>query len=152
MHRRLGIFAICVAVVQLALYAALAFGPKEWDWLFYFDPGIGWIFIESAIRQTETIPGISSWLTAAVTFVVGATLYSLPRVRLYLVAETILALPTLLFIIWIAVANMSPAHGFSVGELLVPAIVFSVFSVLPLAAVIVARRRALQARVHRVIG
>jgi hypothetical protein len=135
MHRKLGTFVICVAAVQMALYTALVLWPDRWDGLFYLDPRIGWAVLESLVTQSERIPGISSWLTAAVTLTVGLMLFRGRRyIRLYLIAEAILATPTLLFLVWVAAANISSPHGFSVGELLVPALMFFLCSAMPFAA------------------
>ena len=41
-------------------------------------------------------------------------------------------IPNLLFTLLIAAANMSPAHGFSTGELLFPILVMVIFSIIPL--------------------
>jgi len=43
----------------------------------------------------------------------------------------LVAIPSVLFIVMVVVGNLSPSHGFSIGELLVPAPVFLVASVVP---------------------
>jgi hypothetical protein len=80
--------------------------------LFYFDPRIGWSLLETIARQHETIPAITSWATAVVAAVVGAILIRNPlRIKVYLVAEAVLALPSLAMFILVVVQNMSPALG-----------------------------------------
>ena len=65
---------------------------------------------------------------------VGVSLIRNPaRIRVYLAAGAIMALPTLGMFVLVAVQNMSPAHGFSIGELLVPFPIFIMVSVVPLA-------------------
>jgi hypothetical protein len=133
-HRKLGLFVILLATCQVALYSALVLGSSKWIWLFYFDPRIGWTaFFEGILRAGEaSSPGIISWATAAVTLLVGVLLYRQPRhIKLYLISEVGLALPTLLFILLVAVGNVGSAHGFSVAELAVPVVVFCIYSVIP---------------------
>jgi len=58
----------------------------------------------------------------------------------YVIAETIMATPNVLFFAWIMIANPSSAHGFSVGELLFPIVVFSITSAVPIWLAIVPLR------------
>ena len=56
---------------------------------------------------------------------------SLKSVKLYLFVETVLALPTLLIFVSVLAANLSPAHGLSIGEIIFPMFIFSLATVLP---------------------
>jgi hypothetical protein len=49
----------------------------------------------------------------------------------YLIIEAILAAPTIALIAMVLWANLSPVHGFSVPELMWPAVVFAIVSLLP---------------------
>ena len=119
-------------MAQALLYLAALLLQDRAVWLFYLDPRIGLFLLESAIRQREVFPGLLSWMSVILLGVVGGTLVRNPsRVRLYLTAEAILAFPTFIFIVAVVAANMGPAQGFSVGELLVPVPVFLVVSAFP---------------------
>jgi len=132
-HRKLGVFVLGVAAIQAALYATVAIGGDAWTSLFYFDPRIGWFFLETIVRQQEQFPSVSSWLTAGGTALLGVMLVLRREwITVYLVAETVIALPTLAMFVLIIAANMSPSHGFSVGELIIPVPIFLAVSVTPL--------------------
>ena len=119
-------------MAQVLLYLVALILQDRAVWLFYLDPRIGLFMLESAIRQREVFPGVLSWMSVILLGVVGLPSVGNPsRVRLYLIAEAILALPTFLFIVAVIAANIGPAHGFSVGELLVPVPVFLAVSVFP---------------------
>ncbi len=55
-----------------------------------------------------------------------------PLIKTYIASEIILALPSLLFSLVIVVGNLSPAHGFSIGELFYPVVIMIFFSIIPL--------------------
>jgi hypothetical protein len=140
MHRGLGVFVLSVAAVQLVSYAVLTWGPDAWAGLYYFDPRIGWAVMETLLRGSEVFPGISSWCTVAVGILIGlALLRNSGLLKAYVVAEGILAVPTLGFIGLVIVRNVGSAHGFSIGELAVPVAVFFLVSVLPVTVVIMRR-------------
>jgi hypothetical protein len=133
MHRILGISHICVGAVQAALYATITLGGHSLMWLFYLDPRIGWFMLETMIRQDQAVPGVTSWATAMLACVVGVILIRNPaRIGVYLAAETIMALPTLGMFVLVVVQSMSPTHGFSIGELMIPIPIFIMVSVVPL--------------------
>lgn len=131
MNRKLGLYVCFVAAGQIALYA-FAYFDREPDRLVYFDPRIGLFFFESAVRGSETFPGISSAISAVVLLCVGIGMcFDLYRAGIYLVVETILAAPTMLFFFLVVLANLTRSHGFSVGELVIPVIVFAVATAIP---------------------
>ena len=89
-----------------------------------------------------TIPGVERWLTVVWLLVIGGLLLTGRRlVWLYVVSEIILSLPNVLFFVLIVLANLSPAHGFSVGELFLPIMVTLAFSLIPLVIASWARRQ-----------
>jgi len=94
---------------------------ERYGWLFYFDPRLGLFFVESGIRGEQPPPGIFGWVSAAWVLALGLLLLTgRPLIRAYVISEVALSAPNLLFVFMVAWANMSPAHGFSVGELFVP--------------------------------
>jgi hypothetical protein len=139
----LGAYLITVCILQICVYLALSLSSEKYLWLFYFDPRIGLFFLESGLRGAEEVtPGILRWLSAAWILVLGLFLFSgRPLIKTYIFSEIILLLPNLLFILAIIWANLSPAHGFSVGELFFPGLVMIAFSVVPLALAFWARAR-----------
>ena len=138
----LGYFVLAVCVMQIAIYLALALSKGSADWLIYFDPRLGLFYVESGLRGKEAVaPTLVRWLSALWIFGLALLLLAgRPLVRTYIVSELILSLPNVLFVVAIVWANLSPAHGFSIGELLVPLMVMLVFSAVPLGLAIWAQR------------
>lgn len=130
----LGIYLIVICALQICLYLALSVGSEENLWLFYFDPRIGIFFFEAVLRGAEqTAPGVLRWLSVVWILALGAFMLSgRPLIKTYIVSEIVLALPSLLFSLVIIAGNMSPAHGFSIGELFIPILIMIVFSIFPL--------------------
>lgn len=130
----LGYFVLAVCVLQIAIYLALALSKGSADWLIYFDPRLGLFYFESGLRGKEVVaPTLVRWLSALWIFGLALLLLSGRRlVRTYIVSELVLSLPNVLFVMAILWANLSPSHGFSIGELLVPLIVMLVVSAVPL--------------------
>ncbi len=69
-------------------------------------------------------------------------LFGRPLVKTYIVSEIILSIPSVFFFLAIVWSNLSPAHGFSVGELLFPVLVMIAFSVVPLVLAFRIRKKA----------
>jgi hypothetical protein len=130
----LGAYLLASCAMQICIYLALSIPSQNNDWLFYLDPRIGIFFIESSLRGTEQLaPGIFRWLSAIWILLLGSLLFSgRALIKTYIVSEIVLSLPNLLFIFLIVWANLSPAHGFSVGELFFPVMVMIAFSLVPL--------------------
>ena len=130
---RLGGCVVLLGLVQIGLYARAITIRHPTD-LFYFDPRIGLFVLEDLVRGREVFPGVSEWISAVALICVGILLV-LGRVgaRAYLRLELALAVPSMLFALLVVVTNLSSAHGFSIPELLIPVIVFLVFSAIPLA-------------------
>lgn len=142
--RTLGAYLLVGSVLQICLYLALSQQTDKADWLFYFDPRIGIFFLESGARGAELIiPGVFQWLSAVWILLLGLMLlFVRPLVKTYIISEIILSIPNVLFFIAIVGANLSPAHGFSVGELFFPVIVMIAFSVVPLLLAFSIRKKA----------
>lgn len=130
--RILGAYLMAAGIVQTTVYVGLSTsrGP---DWLFYFDPRIGIFFLETGWRGAEEItPGILRWLSVVWILTLGMLfLCGRQLVKTYIVSEVALALPNIFFLVTIIGANLTPAHGFSVGELFLPMLEMIAFSVLP---------------------
>ena len=120
-----------LAVGQLGLYVRWVATPDSL--CFYLDPRIGLFVLETMLRGHEPVGpsrlewAVAVWLAVA-SALVAATSWG---ARIYLLAEIILALPSAVFFVVVVLANMSPAHGFSVRELTLPVPVFLLFSVVP---------------------
>ena len=142
--KTLGIYLLAGSILQLSLYLALSLSTDKAGWLFYF----GIFFLESGVRGAELInPGIVQWLSAVWILLLGLMLlFGRPLVKTYVVSEIILLIPGVFFFLAILGSNLSPAHGFSVGELLFPVIVMIAFSVVPL--VLACRIRKKTARIE----
>lgn len=124
MPRKLGYFLLGVTIFQVVLYISAAWLKNSAEWLFYFDPRIGLFFVQSAVGQ-ESFPGVLSWVSVALLFGIAvAIIRDASWLPIYLILEAVLAIPSLLMFVIIVAANLSAAHGFSVGELPVPAVVF----------------------------
>ncbi|MDT4965998.1 MAG: hypothetical protein QOJ64_735 [Acidobacteriota bacterium] len=133
-----------VSILQICLYLALSLSTDKADWLFYFDPRLGIFFLESGVRGAELIiPGIFQWLSAVWILLLGLMLlFGRPLVKTYIVSEIILSIPSIFFFLAIVWVNLSPAHGFSVGELSFPVLVMIAFSVVPLVLAFRIRKKA----------
>lgn len=146
MHKHLKILGIYVSVVALAhlcLYVILNLFSERLGWLFYFDTRIGFFFIETVIKRSEgTPPAITAWLIELGELIIGISMI-LGRnlLKVYVVIESILTLPYLLFFLLIMAVGMSANHGFSPAELSIPSAVVIFAGVVPLAYAIWIRRR-----------
>ena|SRR2546421_1484023 len=128
-----GTYILLAGLLQVSLYLAMTVS-SQLDWLFYFDPRIGLYFLETILRGAEHAPpAMLDWLSAIVQIGLGVSLLlkKIP-VKLYVISELVLSAPSLLFFALVVWGNLSPAHGFSIGELIVPIIVFVLFSAVPL--------------------
>ena len=132
--RILGSYVLVMGLLQIYFYLVMSTSTDEEGWLFYFDPRIGIFFFETDIQGIEQIgPGIFRWLSAIMIFVIGLILVlGRPIVKTYIVSELILMIPNIIFFVLVILAHLSPAHGFSVGELFIPSLVMLVFSIIPL--------------------
>lgn len=146
----LSLYLLMASLLQVGIYLAITFSPEKFIELFYFDPRIGLFFIESWIRGAELkAPGILQWLAAIWLMMISLLLFSGRAIlKTYLISEIIASIPSLFFFVLIALANLSPAHGFSVGELFFPVLVMLVFTVIPaVSALMIWRKNARQVSV-----
>ena len=139
---------LSASLLQICIYAAWSYSPEKLGAIFYFDPRIGLFFIESGIRAAElSAPGILQWLSALWLLPISLLLLSgRPILKTYIISEIIVSIPNLLFFVLILLANLSPAHGFSVGELFVPIVVMMFFTIVPLILAFRLSGRAAQER------
>ena len=121
------------SLLQISIYVAWSLLPAKLVALFYFDPRIGLFFIESGFRGAELrVPGILQWLSAIWLLLISVLLVSGRSIlKTYIISEVIASIPNLFFFVVIVLANLSPAHGFSVGELTCPVLAMMVFSIIP---------------------
>ncbi len=140
--RVLGTYVVVGGILQALLYLALSISRSH-EGLFYFDPRIGIFFLETGWRGSEEIiPGIVRWLTVGWLLTIGGLLLTGRNLILaYIISEIILSLPNVFFFVAIVLANLSPAHGFSVGELFLPILVMIAFSIIPLTLAFRTRRQ-----------
>ena len=130
----LGGYLIASALFHLGIYFALAASQDKYINLFYLDTRIPLFFIETILRGAEgNAPALSAWFVELGMFVLGVAMFLGRELhKLYTLLESALALPFLLFLFFIFAADLSPSHGFSVRELLLPSISFVVCSLIPL--------------------
>lgn len=139
--RTLGIYLCVLAAVQCALYSFQAFSdPDKYLYLFYFNPRFGLGFLEEFIKAGG-FPNALCWGSAVVLLCVGFALLRRPMLNLYLIAESIMGIPSILVFVFIIAVNMKVTDGFSVGELPIPVLVFILFSGPPIVWALLLRRR-----------
>jgi hypothetical protein len=131
--RILGSYLIFASLAHICLYVALSIS-RESAWLFYFDSRIAFFVIEAVINGSEgTPPALISWIIELGILALGIFMVSGRAVlKTFVVLESILMLPYLLFFVFVVGANMSPNHGFSSAELLFPSVGVIVNSVFPI--------------------
>jgi hypothetical protein len=113
---------------------------RQAEWLIYFDPRIGVSMFEMGL--TSTFPGIGATISAVILLAIGSrVIRERYPVSPNSVAEGVLGLPSVVFFVLIAIVTVSPSHGFSVGELCVPIIVFAISSGIPLWMALQSRRQ-----------
>lgn len=134
----LAVYITVIALLQIGLYF-VSFGGKGAGPFLYFDPRIGidfWLSggameAETRLRMRDLSQAIR-WGSAAWMLGLGL-LFTLKKsvIPLYVVSECLLSLPSLAFFGIVALANLSPGHGFSIGELSIPIAVFAAYTVVP---------------------
>ena len=143
-------YLLVASVLQICMYAVWSFSPEKLIAIFYFDPRIGLFYIESGIRGAElTAPGILQWLSGLWLLLISLLLLSgRPILKTYIISEIIVSIPTLFFFVVIVLANLSPAHGFSVGELFFPVLVMILFTIVPVILAFRIWRKSAQQAFH----
>ena len=131
----LAIYLCVAALFQFGVYVAAV----QWHNVsitLYFDPRMGidaWLTTGSMSDQVradaESVSEIIRYASAVWLLGVGLILGFQKRgLRLYVISECLLALPTVAFFALVIAANMSPAHGFSITELMIPLVAQSYLS------------------------
>lgn len=133
--RILGIYLSVVALSHLGLYVILNLFSERLGWLFYFDTRMGFFFIETVIKHSEgTPPAITAWVIELGELIIGiGMMLGRNLLKLYIIVESILTIPYLLFFLLIMAVGMSANHGFSPAELSIPTAVVTFACVAPLA-------------------
>ena len=135
----LAIYLVTIALLQIGLYFAF-FQPRGMGGAFYFDPRIGIDFWFTGRRMTpedrlsaEGLAQLIRWSTGAWVLILGLLFMAHKAVtKLYVISECLLSLPSLLFFLMVIVEGISSGHGFLIGELLIPMIVFGIYTAVPL--------------------
>jgi hypothetical protein len=138
-RKLLAVYLTTIALLQGALYFS-TFGSADMGMAFHWDPRIG---INAWLTSGEMNPEVRSrlrevselirWASAVWLLALGVLFtFRKPVVQLYVLSECVLSLPSLAFLSVMIGASLNPAHGFSTGELLIPIVVFCVFTILPL--------------------
>ena len=136
--RILGVYLAVIALGHLCLYVILSLFSERLGWLFYFDTRIGFFFIETVVKHSQGIaegtpPALTAWLIEVGELALGIAMISGKKlVKVYVILESILTVPYLLFFLLIMAAGMSANHGFSPAELFLPSVVVIVACVFPL--------------------
>jgi hypothetical protein len=130
----LGRYVQLIAILQLIVYATKGLARNPHPGLFYFDPRllIG-IADEMLTRGPHPFPSNLSWASVFAFLALGeAIVQSRTGLAVYAIIESVYALLFIAFSALIVAANLSPSHGFSPRELIVPFAVFTVASAGPL--------------------
>ena len=131
-QRSIGIYVLVMAVLQSTLYAWAAFHPKDY-WTFYFDPRLILMVLEQGLLGQEPESNHLGWISAAVLAIVALRqMRRANSIKQYIVAESALCAPNLLFFLLVLMANLLPREGFSIGELIVPVPLMLLFTGVPL--------------------
>jgi hypothetical protein len=130
----LGSYLMFVSLAHICLYIALNILPGTFGELFYYDARIAFFVIEAGIRGSEgTPPALVSWIIEFGILALGILMLSGRAVlKTFVVLESLLTLPYLLVFAITIGAGMSSNHGFSPAELLLPTIIVTINSLLPL--------------------
>jgi hypothetical protein len=140
----LGIYLIAICALQSCLYLVMTFvAVKEHLWLLYFEPRVGSIVIlELFVRGTQQIvlAGLLRGVTVVWILALGLLmLFRRPLIKTYIVSEIMLALPTLLLFLVLALigaANLTETR-FELGRtflgmIFIPILVSVFFTLIPL--------------------
>ena len=130
--RFLAFYLLALSLLQAALYwVAAAGGPKAWA-LYYLEPRLGLFFLETLVRPGHPFPGYALGASVVALALMGCLLLlEIVGLRTYLAFEILLASPTVVLFVMIALSNTPPGLGFSLLDLTLPAIPFTLTSVLP---------------------
>jgi hypothetical protein len=126
------VWLVLASAAQIAVTLAHVFIGRDADLIAYFEPRFTLFLLEALARGSEDFVPILGPVIALLTGFGAHRIAwrSTPRI-IYLVFEITYVVVTLFCFLAIFLADMSPAHGLSPGELLLPAIALIVFSVVP---------------------
>jgi hypothetical protein len=112
-YQKLSLFLGVLVILQSVLYI-VGMQDKSNLWWAYLDPRIGLTGLLEMMGIRGGKPMVIHWIAAIWLGIVAVRLFLKPWwLRLYLYSEPILALPTLLFFIFVFFSNASPVEGFS---------------------------------------
>lgn len=128
----LGAYLIFVSLAHFCLYVAMNVSHGL-EWLVYFDSRFAFFFIEAVIKKSEgRPPALTAWMIEFAVLALGILMVKgRAFLKTYVLFETLLTIPYLLFFALVFAANLRANHGFSRGELFLPSIVVAVNSLLP---------------------
>ncbi|MCB9385258.1 MAG: hypothetical protein H6509_11630 [Bryobacterales bacterium] len=131
-NRFLAFYLLCLALLHAALYwVAAGGGPGAWA-LYYLEPRLGLYFLESLVKPGHPFPGYLIGASIVSIGLIGCLLLlDVVGLRFYLAFEILLALPTVILFAMIAISNAPPGLAFSPLDLMLPAVPFTLVSVLP---------------------
>lgn len=120
--------------------------PHELDFAFHLDPRLGLFALESVVLGDEVYPAVSGVLSALVLAALAVWVWRTAEGLVgYIVAESAMMAPTVVFFVVVLIANIGPTHSFSLRELVFPLPIWALASGLPLAIAValhVRRRRS----------
>jgi hypothetical protein len=130
----LGRYVQLIALLQVMVYATKGLARNPHPGLFYFDPRLLVSFVEDALtRGPHPFPSNLSWASAFAFLALGeGIVQSRTGLAVYALIESGYALLFIAFSALVVAVNLSPSHGFSPRELIVPFAVFTVASAGPL--------------------
>jgi hypothetical protein len=127
--RPLAVYLVLVVAWQITVYTAGFWCLGLFIW--YFDPRIGFTIYDPSLEHLR-LWGVMAWGSAIVLGALAAGMFLTEKtVWAYVILEPLLALPTILFFATVIRDHISPAHGFSMGELPIPILTFMCCSVVP---------------------
>jgi hypothetical protein len=130
-QRLLLVWLYAVAAIQTICYVVRMTRLDVQGLSFYLDPRFTFTFVEAAFRGETSLP-ISS-IAASVIVAIFASRISKGGTAAfaYVLFEGMYTLLTIILFFAVIVLNMSPAHGFSPRELLIPGVVYVFASFVP---------------------
>jgi len=131
--RILGCYLLCVAAFQIYVSIEIANGEIVF---FYILPHFGIHAFLLGIVGTYNLMLIE-WLTAgwiialAVLFLLGQS-----PIKIYIISEILLSMPSFFFICLVIIASMKRTHGFSPLELMLPVIIMLITAFIPIGLIL----------------
>ena len=129
-QRALGWSIGLLALAQFALYGYRSVHPDS-EASIYLDSRIGWFYFLEVF--THTNPVTTEWCLLAWPIIIATALIAgRSPLRTYLAIELMLSLPSLVFLLCMALLNIRPVHGVpNLRELVFLSMVFALYSAAP---------------------